>query len=546
MCHPTLLRASRLIALPLAGLASGALPAQTVLRTFPLQHTYDMFETIGDIDGDGVRDLAFARWHAQGFGSIDIYSVRTGALLHQFVPPPQNYWAHMGVVRMGDVDADGYDDVSYVEIRPAGSTWLGYCVIRSGQSGAYLHQIPQNGMPALGLDDLNGDGRAEFLVTDSFANVGSLTHAGRVDVIDGATGQVIRSHVGTNQGQGFGVYWILGDVDGDGVRDYLGRDEGMFYGNPQTQVFSGATGAVISTFPKFGNFLKNVGDFNGDGYDDLILTAHAPNLFNFTGVYAGPGLTQALWYNYYIIGVSPPPAYYVTGGHHGDFDGDGYADIQLSGGMGVMLTLLAGRDGSVITEIPYGVFPAGQVPNGTLDGPGDANGDGFPDHWILQDTLPPPAYGRVLRLLSGAPPGVLLFGSGCPDQTGRTPTIGIGVGARLGKTLTVNLSHANPAHVGAFLGLGFSATMWLGTPLPLDLGLVGMPGCHWHVAADVALAVATNGPTGGRHRATHAIAVPSNPGLLGTQVFGQWLVLEHGPNGPTGSTTRAMQATIVP
>jgi hypothetical protein len=544
MRSPSLLRVALVPAwvAVLLGVGAAHVTAQTVLQTFPLQHINDKFETIGDVDGDGVRDLGFARWG----GSLDVYSVRSGTLLHQFVPPPQHYWAHRSFVRMGDVDADGFDDLSYWELRPVGSGWVAFSVIRSGATGAYLHQIQwDGGMPAVGLDDLNGDGHDDFLLWHSTANVGALTLAGHTDILDGATGQVIRSHSGTGSGQEFMVAWPLGDLDGDGVRDYLGRDEGMFASNPMTRVFSGATGALISTYPRFGLYLRDIGDFDADGYDDMILSAHAQYAFYYTGVYAGPGLTQVLWYNYQVYGAPIPPAYVVHGGHHGDFDGDGHADLQLAGGMvGDRVTLLAGRDGSILDAIPVSAIPNGQLSPGALDGPGDANGDGFPDHWIIDDIV----WGvtRVLRLLSGAPPGVLLFGTGCPDQTGTTPTMGIGVGAKLGKTLTVNLSNANPNHVGAFLGLGFSATTWLGVALPFDLGLVGMPGCDWYVAADAPLAVATIGPPGGRHRATVPIMVPANNGLLGAEVFGQWLVLEVGPSGPTGSTTRAMRTTVVP
>lgn len=548
---PDLAKAARLAWFLLAPtvVAVGLAPAQAVLRTFPLQNVFDVAEVIGDIDGDGVRDLAIHRSTLTGTGRIDVYSVRTGALLHQWVPPTLHYYSD--VQRVGDVDGDGLDDVSYSELRYTG-TPSRFAVIRSGVTGQYIHQI--NGgaeFAARSLDDVNGDGRNELILSNSSATVGGLLEAGRVDIVDGATLQVLWSHVGTSAQQGLLIKAVVGDLDGDGARDYVLFDAGVYASSRLYRVFSGRTGAAITTFPpqsySYGLDMVDIGDFNADGFDDIILADHGnPPAWGYHGTYVlgGPSLTQILWQNVFVWGAPPNFAVGDHGGRLGDLDGDGHADLVLQGGLaGDRVSLLAGRDASTLGTLPSSAFGAWFVP-AAKPSPGDVDGDGFPDYWLTEDLVS--GVVRVLHLVSGAPPGVTRFGSGCVDQTGHEPVIGVGVGARLGKDLTINLSNANPQLLAAVLGLGYSNTSWGGVPLPFGLAAFGMPGCTWHVAGDVTLTLPTVGQNGTRHHATHTITVPQQSALLGLDAYAQWLVLEAGVTGLAGSTTRAIRTTVVP
>jgi hypothetical protein len=530
------------------GLAS----AQTVLRTFAPYYTWDQIRVIGDIDGDGLRDFVFMRHSSTlwpGIGNVDVVSSRMGGTLLQI--PPSAAVLTVSVFRAGDHDGDGRDDIGVWEARLVGGSWTSAVVVRSGVNGAYLFQGPTANATPVGGVDIDQDGIPDVLVSDPGYSVGGMTQVGRVDAISGATGQVIRSHVGLVTNQALAAFARVGDLDADGADDYVLGSAGLYSPNPSFRFFSTRSGAPLAVVPKtsgtYGLGLANIGDFNADGYADIILRdqGSAP-LF---GVYAvsvlgGPGLsqTQLLWSQYWLQQVPGPEYYTLNAGYIGDLDGDGHCDIALRGGIApAVSTVLSGRNQAVLHAFPHfanfsSIFD--------VDSPGDVNADGFPD--LVFRGSGPTATTAVISIVSGAPPGVSLLGTACADQTGRQPRIGVGVGARLGSTMTVNLSNANPALLSATLALGFSATVWGGTPLPLDLTPFGLPGCNWQVAPDAVLTLPTVGVNGTRHHATYELAVPQQSSLLGLDLFAQWLVVEPSAYGLTGSTTRAARMTVVP
>lgn len=236
---------------------------------------------------------------------------------------------------------------------------------------------------------------------------------------------------------------------------------------------------------------------------------------------------------------SSPFGYSSVNGTAGDIDGDGCGDFVLAGmsyTVGIVGAVLSGRDFSVLLEHTgsQGYLRASS---------GDVNGDGVPDlmNW--------PGWGTpavTMRVVSGLAPGVATVGQACPDSLGVQPVIGVGVGARLTRTMTINLSRAHPNAALAVVALGFSDTVWNGVPLPIDLGSFGCNGCQWFVAVETHLAVPMTGPAGRRRRATHEVAVPYDPPLLGIDVFSQWAIFEAGAVGCAGSVTRAMRTRVIP
>ncbi|MEQ1632304.1 MAG: hypothetical protein ABL997_08015, partial [Planctomycetota bacterium] len=90
-----------------------------------------------------------------------------------------------------------------------------------------------------------------------------------------------------------------------------------------------------------------------------------------------------------------------------------------------------------------------------------------------------------------------------------------------------------------FVAVGASSTQWNGQPLPLDLGVIGMPQCRAFVSPDVlTLAAAANGT------AELAVAIPTTAGLLGGVAYAQALVPDAGINAFGGTVSQGLRVTI--
>ncbi|MFY9345914.1 MAG: hypothetical protein WAT39_25705 [Planctomycetota bacterium] len=111
--------------------------------------------------------------------------------------------------------------------------------------------------------------------------------------------------------------------------------------------------------------------------------------------------------------------------------------------------------------------------------------------------------------------------------------------ARLGQTMTFlgsNLASGQPL---AWLLLGLSNVTWSGTPLPLPLDGLGMTGCALQTSVEVSpmAAVSASGT------AAWDLALPGNPQLLGSSLFGQILGIAAGINPAGLVTSRPLAVT---
>ncbi len=110
------------------------------------------------------------------------------------------------------------------------------------------------------------------------------------------------------------------------------------------------------------------------------------------------------------------------------------------------------------------------------------------------------------------------FGTGCIGGNGFAPALVPQVMPALGATTVVDVTRL-PAGGGlVFLAAGLSDTTWLGVPLPVDLGPIGLTGCRGYTSVDAGIALThTNGT------ATWSLAVPANPALAGFVMYLQAL-----------------------
>jgi hypothetical protein len=196
----------------------------------------------------------------------------------------------------------------------------------------------------------------------------------RVEVYDPRSGR-LRFTVNPFPGFTGGATVASGDVNGDGVSDLIvGAGPG---GGPLVAVFDGLDGRLITSFFAFeetftGGVIVSSGDFNGDGFADIILG---------TGVGGGPrvlvvsGRDQSKLLDVFVYEDSFRGGVNVAAA---DLNGDGVPDLVTSTGAGggPRVVVFDGRTLRVLAD--FFVFdPASRT--GFYATAGDVTGDGVPD-----------------------------------------------------------------------------------------------------------------------------------------------------------------------
>ncbi len=315
----------------------------------------------GDMDGDGLPDLVFGSLTALGATDVALHGWQGQAGF--FAEPP--VWAcplaRVGVlttVGAGDVNGDGLGDVVVTEEPTASDRGISLFLGRPGGPGttpdwtwrASINSI----LFASALGDVNGDGYADFAATD----IADLSLSSGV----------------------FGVCYI-------------------FHGGPFGPG-SAPDGRLLFEWGRFVLEVQGVGDVNADGFDDALMIVPDG---------AATGYPRLRLYLGSSSGLQATPAWEADGPRvdatmaasiapAGDVDRDGHADALVGyrngncGGPGSGCVHLyrgtpSGLDLAWSAEMDADASSVGAF----VVGPGDLDGDGWPDVAALGLL---PAYGR--------------------------------------------------------------------------------------------------------------------------------------------------------
>ncbi len=226
--------------------------------------------TLDDRDGDGCREVVGNTPHANGdTGDVEVRSGRTGTVMLTIVGESAGDFFGYDADGIGDIDGDGIEDlVIGAPFRDEGGTDAGKVYVVSGASGLLLHaQVgsaagAQLGELVAGIGDVDGDGIRDFAACAAGFNQGK----GRVEVRSGSTGVLLWWMDGAADSGELGRTGISAgpDVDGDGRPDLLISERGWDLlpkdDRGRALLCSGATGAILRTFDG-----ANPGDLHGGG-----------------------------------------------------------------------------------------------------------------------------------------------------------------------------------------------------------------------------------------------------------------------------------------
>jgi hypothetical protein len=383
---------------------------QSTLSTFappaPPSEDYDAFgravSGVGDVDGDGVPDIAVASEddNPSGGGSIRVFSGRDSTTL--LTHPTTGNADDIDVSDVGDIDGDGVPDVLYGRPETWSTTSGGYAAVLSGRTSETL--LSWSGVVGDDLGhsvacagDANLDGTPDVVIGAPHSTFLFLpSDVGSAIVYSGSDGSVIGAFFGSATGDRFGHSVDGGlDIDLDGIVEVIAGAPGA----GQAKILEPATSGVLRTHggssnDAFGAEVAGLGDTNGDNIADYAVAAPAHD--------KGAGILGAGEFRVYSGWTGGLLLYKEGGGQYiglgsslsraGDLSGDGLADVLVgtnatagvsSGGY---VRAWSVSSGAVVHNSSEG---DGELDVGYV---GDVNGDGRDD------------------VLVGSPNGVALAG----------------------------------------------------------------------------------------------------------------------------------------
>ncbi len=392
---------------------------------------------VGDVNADGYADVFIpgatprVLLGTQSTSAVDIGqpSARTWTITHAWKAAHGDGLTGVRVFAVGDVNRDGRDDVLVAPSQPdlsdpatpvgvvlSGPAAGGTTTSTAGPAGVLARlQIPGGGdrvlLGAIGAGDVDGDGADDLALQWRGAAAGSgsrgsvsivyggPTLSGAIDLADPrAVGTHISATEPTSVPAGGGDpsdYSLLrrptavGDVNGDGkddlvfVRQIVGGKSYLWY------VFGSAGRAHVNldaADPRvarvgpvdFGAPVSAMGDANGDGFDDVLVSLSTTQSVVLRGQsgFRTMGVSSTFPRLNGVLSPAAPPV---------DVNGDGLDDLvgswfNSATGQSLPGLVLFGSKGGSITVPQNGApFVAGIRFADSVAAAGDVNGDGKDD-----------------------------------------------------------------------------------------------------------------------------------------------------------------------
>ncbi|MFY0581717.1 FG-GAP repeat domain-containing protein [Cystobacter fuscus] len=389
---------------------------------------------VADFDGNGSPDVALKK----GYSSLVLFLNQGDGTLAAF-QPPGTYWSFTSRLATADLDGDGLQDMvatstgrpfvvllsngdgTFRTQQQTGDVWMLDSVLRDFDEDGHVDQLiaspgssttelrlrrgnGQGGFSAavlvasvpgapnpsnptlLEADDLDGDGHLDLAVTIEQEQNTGFEARNTLNLVKGLGDGTFAPGVRLPSGRR-PSFVTTGDFDGNGVSDVVT----LQWESKDVRVWLGGPGRTTRTLPIQSEGLSAVGDFNGDGWTDLISTSRNPTSPMSQSLVkmslGGPGGLS----NPEFVTMVDSASVAVQVAH---VDVGATLDVVLHGSSGPARLLLGNGDG---TLRPAVALSLGALVDHVESG--DVNGDGKPD--LVFIAVSETSSGREARLLIG-------------------------------------------------------------------------------------------------------------------------------------------------
>ncbi len=372
-------------------------------------------KTLGDLNGDGFSDFAVIfRKYAKLYYGRNSFSLSN---YQKIEPVDTTKLNNIRIFGVGDINKDGYDDFVISAIKAIGNP-----PYPKGKVYVYLggEEINDTSIfqfedfcltDALGASargsDINGDGYNDIIIGNPYNWCDGI---GRVYLFYGGDTLSDKPDVTLQSGTPedfFGEHLCMnGDINGDGFDDIIISAPDA-NGNPDliSKIYFYFGDTFITLQPDLvinNDTLESVtidlfylNDFNGDGYSDFFITSENKIYFG-SSDFAGNDTLK-------FVSNEQYDNFGETAGYAGDINNDGFSDLILGAtghknAEGVMVGGAYIYLGGSNPDTTADYFLEGETKwstfgfnCGTL---GDINGDGYDEFYIIAPNYPDTTYGN--------------------------------------------------------------------------------------------------------------------------------------------------------